>query len=78
MVLTMRPEHKVQPNGTVEYRTFDSGHGEMVSVVIPHGITGQIIDIEFRIQDFIAFADYTSSIADELLESRMALKNKRR
>ena len=41
----------------------------MVSVVIPHGIEGGIIDMEFRLHDFIAFADYTADIADKLVKS---------
>lgn len=65
----MRPARKVQPNGVVEFRTFKSETGNMVSVVIPHGIEGGIIDMEFRLHDFIAFADYTADIADKLVKS---------
>lgn len=63
----MRPERKVRPNGVLEFRTFNDDGGDMVSVVIPHGIEGNIIDLEFRLPDFIAFADYTADIADKLI-----------
>jgi hypothetical protein len=65
----MRPARKVQPNGVVEFRTFEGEDGNMVSVVIPHGVAGGIIDIEFRLHDFIAFADYTADIADKIIKS---------
>lgn len=64
----MRPARKVQPNGVVEFRTFESENGNMVSVVIPHGVEGGVIDMEFRLPDFIAFADYTADIADKLVK----------
>lgn len=66
----MRPNHKVQPNGIVEFRTFAGDGHDMVSVVIPHGVDGKAIDIEFRLPDFIAFADYTADIAEKILRSR--------
>lgn len=69
----MRPARKVQPNGVVEFRTFESQDGSMVSVVIPHGVEGGIIDLEFCLHDFIAFADYTADIADKLVKSETTL-----
>ena len=69
----MRAARKVQPNGVVEFRAFESEDGNMVSVVIPHGVEGGIIDMEFRLHDFIAFADYTADIADKLVKSETTL-----
>ena len=69
----MRPARKVQPNGVVEFRTFEGEAGNMVSVMIPHGVEGGIIDMEFRFHDFIAFADYTADIADKLVKSATTL-----
>lgn len=65
----MRPARKVQPNGVVEFRTFEGEDGNMVSIVIPHGVEGCVIDMEFRLHDFIAFADYTADIADKMVRS---------
>lgn len=72
----MRPERKVQPNGIVEFRTFDGDAGDMVSVLIPHGVEGDLIDLEFRLPDFIAFADYTADIADKLVKSEVTSSDK--
>lgn len=66
----MRHAQKVQPNGVVEFRTFACDDHDMVSVIIPDGVKGRAIDIEFRLSDFIAFADYTADIAEKIMRYR--------
>ncbi len=64
----MSLDQKMQVNGEIVYRTFVAAGEQMVSMVIPYGVEGRRVDLEFRVADFVAFGDYTADVASSVID----------
>ena len=57
----------IRPHGQVEFREYEIGGETMVSILLPDGADDRVLDVEFRLADFVAFADYAAGAASELV-----------
>ncbi len=64
----MSLDQKLRVNGEIVYRTFVSAGEQMVSMIIPYGVEGHRVDLEFRVSDFVAFGDYTADVASSVID----------
>ncbi len=64
----MSLDQKLRVHGEIEYRTFVSAGEQMVSMIIPYGVEGKRVDLEFRVSDFVAFGDYTADVASSVID----------
>jgi len=64
----MSVDQKLRVNGEIIYRTFVSAGEQMVSMIIPYGVEGRRVDLEFRVSDFVAFGDYTADVASSVID----------
>lgn len=64
----MSSDQKLRVNGEIVYRSFVSAGEQMISMVIPYGVEGRQVDLEFRLADFVAFGDYTADVASSVID----------
>lgn len=58
----------VQPHGLVEFRKYEADGQEMVLISMPHSGMTEVLDLEFRVADFVAFVDYAAAVASNLVD----------
>ncbi|WP_212611393.1 hypothetical protein [Sphingomonas gellani] len=57
----------IRPDGHITYTQHEVAGEVFVTVLLPDPTADRVASIEFRLADFVAFADYTADVSAALL-----------